>query len=633
MMNFLCKNKKHRFHPFSISLSVILVLYSLNTWSQGVIQMPEVKEVPDLERESLLLDMDIPAVRDRDPDPEAGERLNIKEFRLQGIVEYPALGITREAIQQRVETIRFDLMREGLVTDFGDFTLDELGEIGGLVRDIERDTPAEHVGPLEVQKFVFLVRDQMRRRGVTVGMIESVALEITNFYRERGFILAKAFIPKQQVRDGIVAITLLLGELGEVKVEDNKRVSENLIKQPFKRDINKPVTNNRIDESLYLVNDIPGVRAQGFFSPGAQVGDTLLTTKILEEKWTTFNLRIDNHGSENTSENRAYADVYVHNPLGIGDEIHASILNSYNPDNSTYGSLRYSSFIFSPRVRGSLGYSTNDFVSRNLQGSSDSFFSGESTVTDVRLSYHFKRGRTRNFSTDVSYSDIDTSLDTNVGSSTRELVEKVSLGFNFDILNEKRRELYIGNFSLHNAETFENGFFGDVTSDELFATFDLSMITFFKVPFTGVNSRALFKTSMQYAGESLSNLNQLNLTGPSRLRAFGVNGLQADDAIYLGADWIFNLPQDFMSKMLGSSLRNAFQPYVFIDGAYGVINPITENDEEIVGRLANIGVGLRASFLGFNGSLAVSKVITDDIDFTEVETPRSNIYFELQYTF
>lgn len=632
-MKVFYKNKIVRLFTQSISFVVILFFFSANTLSQGVIQMPKVEDVPDLERESLLLDMDIPAVRDRDPDPQAGARLNIKEFRLQGIVEYPELGITREAIQQRVETIRFDLMREGLVTDFGDFTLDELGEIGSLVRDIEKDTPAEHVGPLEVQKFVFLVRDQMRRRGVTVGMIESVALEITNFYRERGFILAKAFIPKQQVRDGIVAITLLLGELGEVKVEDNKRVSENLIKQPFKRDINQPITNNRIDESLYLVNDIPGVRAQGFFSPGTQVGDTLLTTKILEEKWATFNVRVDNHGSENTSENRAYADVYVHNPLGIGDEIHLSILNSFSPDNSTFGSLRYNSFIFSPRVRGSLGYSTNDFVSRNLQGSSDSFFSGESTVTDARLSYHFKRGRIRNFSMDLSYSDIDTSLDTSVGSATRELVEKVSLGFNFDVLNEKRRELYIGNFSLHSAETFENGFFGDVTDDELFATFDLSMLTFFKVPFTNINSRALFKNSIQYAGESLSNLNQLNLTGPSRTRAFGVNGLQADDAIYLGVDWIFNLPQGFMSKLFGASFRNALQPYLFVDGAYGVVNPISENDQEIIGRLSNIGVGLRASFKGLSGSLSVSEVITDDVDESEIDTPRSSVYFELQYTF
>ncbi len=55
----------------------------------GFLEMPNTAEVPEFERESLSLDMDIPALRDRDPNPEAGPRLNVKEFRVQGLIEYP----------------------------------------------------------------------------------------------------------------------------------------------------------------------------------------------------------------------------------------------------------------------------------------------------------------------------------------------------------------------------------------------------------------------------------------------------------------------------------------------------------------------------------------------------------------
>ncbi|MCP4488283.1 MAG: ShlB/FhaC/HecB family hemolysin secretion/activation protein, partial [Gammaproteobacteria bacterium] len=50
------------------------------------------------------------------------------------------------------------------------------------------------------------------------GQIETVADRITQFYRQRGFHLAKAYIPKQEARDGVVTLALLLGSLGEVEV-------------------------------------------------------------------------------------------------------------------------------------------------------------------------------------------------------------------------------------------------------------------------------------------------------------------------------------------------------------------------------------------------------------------------------
>src|SRR5690606_21573660 len=123
-------------------------------------------------------------------------------------------------------------MDEGKLLDSG-YTLDELSELSDLIANIEEETKDQHVGPVEVQRLVFLIREQRRKRGITLGMIESVADTITRYYRERGFILAKAYIPEQQVRDGVVTLTLLLGELGEVEAQNNKRYSSWLIERTF----------------------------------------------------------------------------------------------------------------------------------------------------------------------------------------------------------------------------------------------------------------------------------------------------------------------------------------------------------------------------------------------------------------
>src|SRR5690606_392139 len=286
----------------------------------GFLEMPDTTEVPQFERESLLLDMDIPPVRERDPDPQAGPRLNVKEFRVQGIIEYPELGITREKIIEQVEAIRFDMMAENKLLESG-YTLDELGEVSDLIAEIEKSTEGQHVGPLEVQRLVFLIREQRRQRGITLGMIETVANTITRYYRERGFILAKAYIPEQHVRDGVVNLTLLLGELGEVEVHNNDDYSDWMIKRAFSGDLAEPVLSSRIEEKLFLISDLPGLSAQGFFGPGSQVGDTKLNVNVLSGRWYEATIRSDNHGSARTGEYRVYLGGIWNNPTGTGDQL------------------------------------------------------------------------------------------------------------------------------------------------------------------------------------------------------------------------------------------------------------------------------------------------------------------------
>jgi hemolysin activation/secretion protein len=632
----------------------VLLVATQASYADGFLEMPDVSEVPEYERESMLLDLDIPGVRDRDPDPQGGARLNVKEFRIQGLVEYPELGITREKIIEKVESIRFDLMQEGEQTDSG-YTQDELGEVSDLIAEIEKDTAERHVGPLEVQKLVFLIREQRRRRGVTVGMIETVSDTITRYYRERGFILAKAYIPKQQVRDGIVTLTLLLGELGDVKVENNRRVSKKAITSVFKSDLNKPVTSSNIEESLYLVNDIPGVSVQGFFQPGSQVGDTSLTVNVLKERWYSSNFRLDNHGSETTGANRAYADVLIHNPLGLGDQIHLSLLNSFNPENTTYGSFLYSTHIFGPRFRASLGVSSNDFISEviglsannagdtNVVSTAELRFSGKSEVKDLSFSYHFKRSRVKNFSTSLRFTDISTTLDTFVGDSTDALRESSevfnsSLIFNFDVLQEKSRRLHIGNISListDNAPIIQNS--DDVIVDEevkqsaVFLSYDYSMLSFFRVPFTQTETRLVIKSAGQYTGAPMTNVNQFSVTGPNRARGFKVNEALFDDSLYLGVDWVLKMPRFMGSTFFGQSLDRVFQPFLFADYGYGVLHPIVAGDVSASGGLSNIGFGLKVNYSSFSSSVSFTKAITDGVNKFN-ETPRNGVYFELQYS-
>lgn len=622
------------------SLYCTMAVFCSAAATAGFLEMPDTTEVPEFERESMLLDMDIPPVRERDPDPQAGPRLNVKEFRIQGLIEYPALGITREKIIQQVEAIRFDMMDEGKLLESG-YSLEELSQVSDLIAEIEKETEGRHVGPLEVQRLVFLIREQRRQRGITLGMIETVANTITRYYRERGFILAKAYIPQQHVRDGVVTLTLLLGELGEVEVQNNNRYSTKTIQRTFKSLLAEPVTNDRIEEKLFLTNDLPGLSAQGYFEPGAQVGDTKLNVNVTSERWYDANIRVDNHGSDRSGEYRLYTDFLLHNPLGIGDQLHIGLLGSFAPENSTYGSIRYNTIVVDPRIKFSVGASTNDFVlgsgNSETQGAGLEI-SGKSSVIEASLKYQLKRSRVKNYAVGLAGSQIESEI--NLGEVNSDFlddeVRNIELFYEFDVLNERSRLLHQGNVAVLSSD-FVKGAEEEQDESPVIFSFDYSMLTFMKVPFTTAESRVVLRASGQYAGVPLASVNQYSLAGPTRARGYVVNEYYADDAAYVGADWIFRGLSLGGLKVGGERFENFLQPFLFMDYSYGRAHPLQQGGESTEAHLSDVGFGLKLNYLvNLRGNLVFAvPVHARNTGLEDGEKPGDgmNMYFDFQYSF
>lgn len=607
----------------------------------GFLEMPDTTETPEFERRSLLLDMDIPAVKDRDPNPQAGPRLNVKEFRIQGLREYPELGITREQIIKQVEALRFDMMGEGKMLSSG-YTLEELSKVSDLVAEIEQETQDQHVGPLEVQKLVFLIREQHRQRGITLGMIETVADTITRYYRERGFILAKAYIPKQQVRDGVVTLTVLLGELGEVEVQNNKRYSAKSIQNIFKSNLGKPVTNELVEENLYLANDLPGLSVQGYFEPGAQVGDTKLNVNVTSEQWYSANMRLDNHGSEKSGKYRLYSDFILHNPLTLGDQIELGVLGSFSPQNSTYGSFRYTLPVFSPRVKYSLGVSSNDFVVGSGNTESDSNpgmkLGGESLVVDTSVRYQLKRSRVTNHAISLKASQIESEIKFDERFSIANTLQNIELSYEFDLLSERSRVLQQGYLALISSTITEGLEYDTREKSPYIITFDYSRLSFITIPFTQAETKLVLRFSGQYAGTLLASANQYSLAGPTRARGFQVNEYYADDAANLAVDWILKGPSLNGFSLGGERLENMVQPFLFVDYGYGKTHSFQDNDSKTSATLADAGIGLKFSYKeNLRGKLSVAQPMTSKISGIEEDTTSTdegtNVYFDMQFSF
>lgn len=626
---------------FTIFLVPCLLFVSSTDVLAGFFEMPEITEMPQLERKSLLKDLDIPGVRDRDPDPNSGPRLNITKFKLEGIVEFPELGITRADIEGLIEQIRVDLMEEFKVLESG-FTEAEIEEVTELLTEIEDETLDRHVTELEVQKLVWLVREQRSRRGVTLGQIETVADRITQFYRERGFILAKAYIPQQEVRDGIVTLTLLLGTLGEVEVLDSGLYREETLAAVFDNMLGEPVTNAVVEENLYLINDFPGVATTGFFQPGSQVGDTKLNINVESENTYDANIRLDNHGSEQTGENRLYAELFWQNPLSNADQLQVAALYAFNPDNTTYYQLRYSTRLFSPRFNIGFGESNNEFVlgPGNSETINNLGIFGETIQSDITATYSFKRSRATSYSTDLIYDNIESQ--TRLGAvggaddtSLDDIVSNLTLKFRFDVLDEEDKILHQGDIGLTSGQ-FDKG--ADPGQDENYdiLEFNYSLLTFWKIPYFESNSRIIYRYSMQYASSGLSSINQFALAGPSRVRGYETNQYSADNAVYTAVDWVFDSPQIFDVSIGDSNLRKMLKPFLFLDLAWGEVVALVDDADNETGQL--IGAGFGFQFAPNNqiyANLQIAFPVEEKFSVPDITVPDDDfkLVFDLQYSF
>ena len=623
-----------------------LSLYSFFTFmfislpaNAGFLDMPEITESLELQKKSMLRDIDIPSVKDRNPDPTAGPRLAVKEFRIQGLTEYPELDITREAINKLVEKIRFDLMAEDKLLESG-YSIDELGGLSDLLVEIEEDTVKRHVTPIEVQKLVWLIRDQRLKRGITLGQIESIADEITKFYRERGFILAKAYIPKQEVREGIVTLTLLLGMLGNVEVVNNKTFSSSTISSVFDSMLTKPVTSSQVEENLYLINDYPGLAVSGFFEAGNQVGDTKLNINVNNEEKFTSNVRLDNHGTDDTGRYRLYVDTQINNLFGIGDFLNLSILNATAPDNTSYWRAFYQTKLFSPRIFLNYGMSTNQFIVDGQTTGLD--LNGVVSTDELSVFYKLKRSRASNRTLELKQSTIASDLqlgDTPDFGSLDEKVSTTAFTYTFDFLQEKQKRLHQGSITYTSGEYIFGNTGGSLDIDKRFQylKFDYNLLTFIKIPFTNSSSRLILRAGGQYSGSFLSSIAKYSLTGASRARAYSANVFSADDAFFASADLIFNSPDLFNFTLFGDSkFSDIVKPFVFVDLSYGIQRASDPSNADVKAQLVDAGIGLKFNYKSdLQGNLHLAFPIKNDFSDPDliIKDKGMRVIFDLQYKF
>lgn len=175
---------------------------------------------------------------------------------------------------------------------------------------------------------------------LTLPQLRKIAARISDYYHRRGFILAQAYLPAQDVQDGVVTIAVIEGRYGTIAVHDKariaKRVPEGILRGLASGDL---VANAPLERRLLLLSDIPGVRVKGTLAPGAAVGTSDLIVDVMPGPRISGDVEADNAGSRYTGTYRFGGTINVNDPLGIGDQLSLRLLAS--DGGLAYGRVSY----------------------------------------------------------------------------------------------------------------------------------------------------------------------------------------------------------------------------------------------------------------------------------------------------
>ena len=157
-------------------------------------------------------------------------------------------------------------------------------------------------------------------KDLTLDELSELAARISDYYHARGYPLARAVLPAQVIRDGVVDIQVIEARYDTISLDNHSRVRDSLLLAtlaPLQG--GQLIAQAPLDHALLLLSDISGVVVGATVKPGATVGTSALQVNTTAGPLVTGDLTLDNYGDRYTGDVRGGGTVNLIDPLHQGD--------------------------------------------------------------------------------------------------------------------------------------------------------------------------------------------------------------------------------------------------------------------------------------------------------------------------
>ncbi|ENE7725053.1 ShlB/FhaC/HecB family hemolysin secretion/activation protein, partial [Salmonella enterica] len=157
-------------------------------------------------------------------------------------------------------------------------------------------------------------------RPQTFAGLEAMAQKITALYRHHGLLVARAVLPPQTVKDGVLTIRIIPGRYDGAHISNTSSVSTAVAQRLVSTTTPQGdvVTRKQLEREALLLGEIPGVNARVAMKTGSQQGTTTPDITLTPGQRFGGYVGLDNQGDPTTGRSRVMLGGYANNLLGLG---------------------------------------------------------------------------------------------------------------------------------------------------------------------------------------------------------------------------------------------------------------------------------------------------------------------------
>lgn len=388
--------------------------------------------------------------------------------------------------------------------------------------------------------------------------LQALAQRVTDELRARGWMLARAYLPQQELAGGELEIVLLAGRIdmpvGAAAVQivpgpRGLRLQSALLERMAAQRLegHAALREAELERVMLLVNDLPGVSARARLEPGAAADSTRVHVDIEEGPLLTGLLWADNFGSRDTGLAQANAQLSLNDASGQGEQLSAQLTRAED------------SWLLRLNARRPLG---PDGLRANLSASRMAYrlkrgigavagMEGSSQTLNGGLSYPFLRSRLQNFSAALDFSHKQLRDDAHAGNLRDKRLETISASLSGDRVDQWggggfsswSTAVTVGHVDLaRNA----GDAFADLLGYQSAGGFEKLGLNLSRMQRLAPQLSLYGAFNAQLAGKNLDSSEKIILGGPSAVRAYAGSEGQGDSGWFgtleLRYDWPTVLP-------------------------------------------------------------------------------------------
>lgn len=536
-----------------------------------------------------------------------------------------------KTIEEKNEAKKNDLVDVGGKKVYEPIMIDDKSGKRILVKDYTFDGN-NHILSDELNQLL----DEYKNKELNFSDMQNVASVVTKLYRDKGYFVARAYIPKQNILENsnVLKITVIEGSYGEFKLDNQSNVNTSIVQGMLDdaKARDNVVSTDTLERSMLIINDTPGVSVtKADVKPGEQVGTSDFLIETQPTPFYDGYVVGDNTGSKFTGKNRVMAGVNLNSPLNLGDKFSISGLISNGEDIKNY-KVGYEIPLMSNGLKAQTSYSkTNYDLVKMGQTTPDGIYDGYTSTIEAGISYPIIRTRMENLNFTTVYSNkilkdyYEESLN-----KDRE-INSVKVGINytkshitlgFDSSSKIETFYTLGKLDIKDKDSNDQDKAG-VNNQGTYQKVNLNLGT--DIQFTPIYSlNTNVKTQYALNNKNLDGSEDFSFGGSDGVKVFSDGEQSVEDAIMFNTELQMKLPEVLnLSHKVG----------LFYDVATGDMSN-SEKDSQFKRRtLQDVGIGYYTNYKNAFTKLQVARVVgNEDIESENVGNI-SRILFQAGFTF